>query len=288
MLEGSGTAWFDSLVVEIDGKPFAGSEDLDLTMECTDRPVGFSNIGVKGRPYTIDLDSTTVFAGKRSLRISRVEPDAPPATATWPEASAATTRVLEHLEAERDRLISSSAPSEVDGAILNARTIAQLSQVNAGKAGTREDIMAENVARMLDQAPPGSKMVLWADNLRLARRVSIGASLASRYGRELVVFGFAFQEGSYNPVNQREPPGEKVAKSSSLGSLEWACHSIGIPRFILDLRSAAADPGASAWLARPMPMRGYASQAIPDTISVGQYYDALIFIDHTTPSKSLP
>jgi len=291
MLEGSGTAWFDSLAVEIDGKPFAGNADLDLTMERTERPVGFSNVGLKGGPYTIDLDSTTVFAGKRSLRIRRVEPDAPPATVTWPEASAAATRVLEHLEAERDRLVSSSAPSEVDGAILNARTIAQMSDVNAGRAGRRDVLMVENIVRMLDQAPPGSKMVLWADNLRLARRVSIGASLASRYGREVVVFGFAFHEGSYSTVAQGgDPPGEKVAQPSSPGSLEWVCHSIGIPRFILDLRSAAADPGAeaSSWLAQPLPMRSYASQASPEQIPVGRYYDALIFIDHTTPSKSLP
>jgi hypothetical protein len=176
MLEGSGTAWFDSLTVEIDGKPFDGNADLDLTMERTDQPVGFRIIRREGGPYAVDLDSTTVLSGKRSLRIRRVAPDAPPATATWPEASAAATRVLEHLEAERDRLVSSSVPSEVDRAILNARTIAQLSHVNAG--GKREDIMTENVTRVLAQAPPGSRIVLWADNLRLARQHSMGSSLA--------------------------------------------------------------------------------------------------------------
>jgi len=288
MLAGGGTAWFDSLAIEIDGEPFAGNEDLDLTMERTDRPVGFSNVGVKGRPYAIDLDSTTVFAGEYSLCIRRVEPDAPAATATWSEASAAATRVLEHLEAVRDRLVSSSAPSDVDRAIVNARTIAQMSEVNAGQGGAREDIMAANIARELDQAPPGSKMILWADNLRLARRLSIGSSLASRYGGDFVVVAFAFHEGGFNPVNQRVPPGESVAEPSKPGSLEWACHSIGIPRFILDLRSAAADPGASAWLAQPLPMRSYASQVIPEPIPVGSCYDALVFFDHTTPSRSLP
>ncbi|TMQ51659.1 MAG: erythromycin esterase family protein [Candidatus Eisenbacteria bacterium] len=288
MLEGSGMAWFDSLAVEIDGIPFAGNESLDLTMERTDRPVGMDISVSKGGAYAIDLDSTTVFAGKRSLRIRRVAPDAPPATATWPEASAASTRVLEHLEAGRDRLVSSSAPADVDRAILNARTIAQMSDVNVGPAGKREDIMAENVARMLDQAAPGSRIVLWEQNLRLARRVSLGARLAGRYGREMVVIGFAFHEGSYNAVAAGDPPGEQLAKPSSPGSLEWACHSTGIPRFILDLRSAAADPGASGWLAQPLPMRNFAFEAIPEPIPVGQYYDALIYFDHTTPSKSLP
>ena len=287
-LRGSGTAWFDSLTVEIDGHPYEGNEDVDLTMERTDRPVGMDISVVKGSPYAIDLDSTAVFAGKRSLRIRRIGPDAPPAGATWPEASAAAARVLEHLEAWRAQHVSAAAPADLDWAILNARTIAQMSAVNAGKAGTREDIMAENVVRVLDQAPPGSRMVLWEQNLRLARPVSLGARLAGRFGRELLVVGFAFHEGHYNAVADGAPPGDRVAKPSAPGSLEWACHATGIPRFILDLRSAAADPTALAWLAQPLLMRSYAFQAIPEPLPLGQYYDALIFIDQTTPSQSLP
>ncbi len=286
MLKGSGTAWFDSLAVEIDGHPFAGNQDLDLTMEHTDRPVGIDISVVTGSPYAIDLDSTMVFAGKRSLRIRRVGPDAPPAGVTWPEASAATTRVLEHLETRRARNYRS--PADLNWATLNARTIAQMCDVNAGKVGTREDIMAENVARVLDQAPPGSRVVLWEQNLRLAKHVSLGALLARRFGRELIVVGFAFHEGHYNAVADGAPPGDRIATSSSPGSLEWACHSTNIPQFILDLRSAPGDREASAWIAQPLLMRNYAFQAIPDPVQLAQYYDALIFIDHTTPSESLP
>jgi erythromycin esterase-like protein len=285
-LEGSGTAWFDSLAVEIDGKPYPGNETLDLTMERTDRPVGMDISVVRGGPYAIDLDSTIVLAGKRSLRIRRVAPDVSPATATWPEASAATTRVLENLEAGRSRLISFTDPTDVDWAILNARTIAQVSNVNASPTGKREDLMTQNIAGILDGAPPGSKMIIWGDNLRLARSVSLGARLASRYGRELIVFGFAFHEGSYSAL-ARGAPGVEVAKPSTPGSLEWACHSIGVPQFILDLRSARGDPGASAWLSQPLPMRNvafYETGAIP----VAQYYDALVYFDHSTPSKPLP
>lgn len=288
MLRGGGSAWFDSLTVEIDGKPFTGSEDLDLTMERTDRPVGFSNVGATEGPYSVELDSTTVLAGGRSLCIRRVAPDPPPATATWPEASAAASRVLEHLEARRDRFVSTSAPADVERAIVAARSIAQLSEVNAAPSGRREDLMADNIARTLNQAPRGSRIVVWEQNMRLARRVSLGARLANRFGRDLVVFGFAFHEGRYNAIAQGEPPGDRVAKLSKPGSLEWACHLTGIPRFILDLRRAAASPPAMAWLSQPMPMRNYAFQAIPDAIPVGQYFDALIYFDQTTPAESLP
>ena len=265
---------------------FAGNADLDLTMERTDRPVGFTPYTARGA-YAVDLDSTTVLAGKRSLRIRRVAPDVPPATTTWPEAGAAAARVLEHLEAGQSRFASSLAPADVDYALLNVRAIAQSSEVRAGTRG-REVIMAENIASILDRAPPGSKMVLWAANPRLARGQSVGAHLASKYGRTMVVFGFAFHEGRYAAITDTDHPGANDATPSAPGSLEWACHSTGIPRFIVDLRSAAADPGASAWLAQPLPMRSYAFRAMPDTIPVAKYYDALIYFDDTTPSTRLP
>jgi erythromycin esterase-like protein len=287
ILSGSGTAWFDSLAVEIDGTPFAGNTELDLSMERADRPVGFTTSQVAGSSYAIDLDSTTVFAGRRSLRIRRVAPDAPPSTATWPEADSASIRVLKHLEAGRSQFASSLTPADVDWAILNARTIAQMSGVNGGTR-RREATMAENITGILDGAPPGSKMVLWAGNLRVARGVSLGAHLASKYGRELVVIGFAFHEGRYTAVAEVDRPGANDAKPSAPGSLEWACHSTGIPRFILDLRTAASDTLAAAWLAQPLAMRNFVFRAIPDTIFVGQYFDALIYFDHTTPSTPLP
>ena len=35
-------------------------------------------------------------------------------------------------------------------------------------------------------------------------------------------------------------------------------------------------------------MRNIVFYAVPDTIAVGQYYDALVYVDHTTPTVSLP
>ena len=130
---------------------------------------------------------------------------------------AAAACVLEHLESGRSRFVSSRAPAEVDRAILNGRAVAQMSQVNAGTR-RREATMAENVAWILDQAPPGSKLVLWADNLRVARGVSLGAHLASRYGRRMVVLGFAFHEGRYDAVAEGDRPGANDAKPSAPGS----------------------------------------------------------------------
>ena len=286
ILQGGGTAWFDSLAVEIDGNPFAGNADLDLTMERTDRPVGFATGLAGGKTYAVDLDSTTVLAGKRSLRIRKVAPDAPPTAATWNEAGAAAARVLEHLEAGRSRFLSSSALADVDYVILSARAVAQMSEVNAG-ARAREATMAENVAWILDHAPPESKMVLWGGNLRLARGQSMGVHLARRYGHAMVTFGFAFHEGRYSALADVGRSGVIDAKPSEPGSLEWTCHATGIPRFILDLRRAAADPGASAWLTQPLPMRNIVSRAIADTIPVAQYFDALIYFDHTSPSTPL-
>ena len=44
---------------------------------------------------------------------------------------------------------------------------------------------------------------------------------------------------------------------------------------------------ASAWLAQPLPVRSIAFYDA-GAIAVGQHYDALVYFDHSTPSKPLP
>jgi len=290
LLSGDGTAWFDSLEVEIDGRPYAGDGTLDLTMERSDHPVGFATGWAAQSGYAIDLDPTTAIAGKRSLRIRKVAGDLPPAGATSLEADLAARRVLEHLKAGRERLLTAATAAEVDWAIQNARVVAQMTGMMAG-AGSRDAAMADNVSWILDQAPPGSKIVLWAHNGHVAKAPGMmGSSLAGKYGREMLVFGFAFHGGRYNAVAKEGGLKANDATPSAPGSLEWACHSTGIPRFVVDLRKAAADSTASAWLAGPLPMRSIGAMAVEGGFyptPVTKYYDALVYFDQTTPSALL-
>ena len=64
----------------------------------------------------------------------------------------------------------------------------------------RDRAMAANVKWILDNEPPGTKIMLWAHNLHVAAppvgtSESMGANLRKMYGRDLVVCGFSFDHG---------------------------------------------------------------------------------------------
>jgi erythromycin esterase-like protein len=290
LLSGAGTAWFDSLTVEIDGRPYAGDTSLDLSMERSDHPVGFGTAWGAQSGYTIDFDSTTAVAGRRSLRLRKVGPVVPATGPSWTDAERAAGRVLAHLEAGRDGFVKTTGATDADWAIQNARVVSQMASTETS-AITRDAAMADNVAWILEHAPRGARIALWAHNWHVSKAPgAMGSHLASRYGREMVVFGFAFHDGRYNAIAPKKLLQANDATPSAPGSLEWACHATGLPRFVVDLRRAAADPLMATWLADSPPMRSIGALAVEGGFSptpVATRYDAIIYFDHTTPSALL-
>ena len=69
-----------------------------------------------------------------------------------------------------------------------------------------------------------------------------------------------------------------------------ACHETGIPRFVVDLRKAGADPAAAAWPEGTMPMRSIGAVAMEGGFAptrVAKSHDALVCFDRSTPSPLL-
>jgi erythromycin esterase-like protein len=136
---------------------------------------------------------------------------------------------------------------EIDWAIQNARVVGQAADL-ARNPNIRDPGMAKNIQWIVNQAPPGSKIVLWAHDYHVSRYDgAMGSYLASQYGKDYVVLGFGFHEGSYNAVG---PQGLKpyTAAPSFPGSAEYVFHQTGMPQFILDLRQASPDSAGSAWV----------------------------------------
>jgi erythromycin esterase len=63
---------------------------------------------------------------------------------------------------------------------------------------------------------------------------------------------------------------------------EDALSEVGLPPFLLDLRPAARDPGARAWLDRTRPLRANFSTELD--VNLQQAFDAVAFIDELTPA----
>lgn len=179
-------------------------------------------------------------------------------------------------------------------------TIVKQAEVKIGDPGERGKIyrdraMAENVRWILEQEPPGTKMMLWAHNGHVAKAapesasdgMPMGGHLAGFFGDALVSCGFVFGEGGFRAVDQagggiREfrvgpPPG---------GSLDATLGGVGLGQFVIDLR------GAPAWFAGSHYSRqiggGYA-EATPGVwmrrMRAAREFDLVIYVGRSSGSR---
>lgn len=65
LFTGTGTAWFDSLQIELDGIPWSDPQTKDLDFELP----ALKGFGKGGAGYTITLDNTTSYTGRQSLKM---------------------------------------------------------------------------------------------------------------------------------------------------------------------------------------------------------------------------
>ena len=117
----------------------------------------------------------------------------------------------------------------------------------------------------------------------------MGSYLSARYGADMVVFGFCFHEGDYTAVGE-QGLSTYGTSPSDIGSVEYAFHQTGEPRFMLNLRLASPDNPNSSWLTEPIDFRSIGSVAMNYAFyqtNVSDNFDILIFFDQTHPSVLL-
>jgi erythromycin esterase len=207
-----------------------------------------------------------------------------------PDDRAAAQGLLDHMSAKRaDYLAAGLAAEKVDWAIQNARLLWQLTAMHTG-GPSRDASMAENAAWILDNAPAGSKIVLWAHNGHVNKLPGLmGHYLDQRYGDDQYVLGFAFGAGSYNAVGPRGLTSYE-AVTPPPATVEALLGATGIPRFIVDLRGLPAN-GPGGWFHEQRTMRmlgAVATRCALRPVVAADHYDGLIWFDQTTPSILLP
>jgi len=195
--------------------------------------------------------------------------------------------ILGHLKSLEPTYLASGASSkDVDWAIQNARVVLQCLQMNSGEI-TRDHAMAENVKWILDQSP-GAKIVLWAHNGHVAMGGNMmGSELHRLYGIQMVVFGFAFDQGTFQAIEQGSGLRNFRVTPAPAGSLDATLAASGIPIFALDLKHVPANSSAAAWLKESHRTRSIGavySEASNyfDDLSPQANFDAILFVSHTT------
>jgi erythromycin esterase len=128
----------------------------------------------------------------------------------------------------------------------------------------RDVAMAQNVRSLLEIEGPDAKAVLWAHNGHVARATpyvaddktlvaNMGSHLHEMFGRQHLVVGFAFNQGSFQAMESGRGLVDHTVQPAPEGSLDQMLVAAAIPRFLLELATApAAGPVADWLLAAPV------------------------------------
>ncbi len=292
---GNGTAWFDSLAIEVDGKPYIDTGRFDLDFE-SETPRGFHT---GGNRYEVVLDKSAAHSGKQSLRSKSLATQSSsdqelnnrsPAAGCW--------EVLKHLESNRDNHIrAGSTPKSIEWVIQNAKIILQSAQMRSEEK-LRDQSMAENIEWIAGQNP-GAKIVIWAHNGHVVYGgypgyKPMGAYLRAASGKQLVNFGFAFNEGSFQAIEPGKKLRDFTVGPAPVGSLDRSFAATDIPIFALDLREIPQRGPAADWFSRPHITRSigalyqesdahsYLLNAHPQ-----EEFDAMFFVEKTSAAREI-
>jgi erythromycin esterase-like protein len=296
ILTGDGSAWFDGLAIELDGKPYAANGLIDLDFEDSGRGFFLGGNGYQVRPV-----SEVFHTGKQSLQMTYRGTPATPAKAAQPKvdpetASATWSDVLRHLEGSREAYGKKAASAgDVEWAIQNARAVLQCMQLHANQV-TRDESMAQNIKWILDRSPK-AKMVVWAHDGHVSTATvgsyrPMGAVLREMFGGQMVVFGFAFNQGSFQAVEPQKGLHAFTVPPAPAGSLDATLAATGIPLFVVDLRGLPKTGPVASWWNEPHPSRSIGAVFSEATaaqywnpLNAPQSYDALLFVEKTTAAR---
>lgn len=197
--------------------------------------------------------------------------------------------VADHIDANRQKYAETLPAAEVARTVRTARVAAQA--VGAiGKFGTyRDQCMADNVRHVLDRAPAGAKAVLWAHNGHVHRQPGwMGHHLAKAYGDRYLVVGFAAGAGTYTAVERgRGLKSDNPLAPPAAGSPEERFRAAGLDRAVLDLRTAAKEPGGK-WVTERRPFRTVGALAMTEQFGpakLAEWYDLLVYFDKTGATR---
>jgi erythromycin esterase len=198
--------------------------------------------------------------------------------------------VWQHLADRREEYVLRFPAEKVDWAIQNAKVSEQATYMPISGSGYRDQCMAENLDWILQQNP-GAKVVVWAHDAHISKSGgAMGSWLGDRHGSDYLAVGQIFHQGKYNAVSSTGLKANDAVPSFP-GTLEYAFHSSGMPKFILDLRRASPEDSAASWLFGPVQYRMIGALQADGFLFASQLtadYDALVFFDQVQASTLLP
>jgi erythromycin esterase-like protein len=292
---GDGSAWFDGLEVTLDGKPYQEKTSFDLDFESSS-PAGFYT---GGEGYQVTLDKASFKSGNQSLLMKHVDTSSATPKQDPRLAIAAWQSVMRHFEDSRTSFAQKGIDAhELDWVIQNARVVLQSIQMNTNEV-QRDRSMAENIKWILDQNP-NAKIVLWAHNGHVATEFgggykTMGSSLREMFADKMVVFGFAFNQGSFQAIERGKGLHDFTVSPAPAGSLDATLAATGIPLLAIDLRKIPKGSPVQTWLSQPHKSRNIGAMYSNDMenqflvdLKAPDSFDVLLFVEKTSAARKNP
>jgi erythromycin esterase len=281
----------------------------------------------KLRFYGFDMQTSTVATEKVIAYLKEVDPDYAAGVGTTLETlgterareaygslseeerasvMAAIDAMLERFDARREDYVARSSEREwvlgrQHGVIVKQAAAVyapEASSMGPGGFNARDESMARNIEWILATEPPGTKVVVWAHNGHVSKysgsgMVPMGSHLARVFGDRYVVFGFAFNRGSFQAIDWtkgRGNPGilaEHTVGPAPEGNVGAAFARTDLKVFALDLRGGTAGSPVPAWFDTPHPMRQIGAvfsgeSRMSQPIVLPEHFDCMLFVDDTT------
>ena len=222
-------------------------------------------------------------------------------------AAEASRAALANFDSRKADYIKRSNAGEWEIARQHAQVLAQAIETYSvalpeGSA-VRDRAMAENVRWILNHEGPEAKIVLWAHNYHVSaanveKPTAMGEHLRTTFGKQMVVFGFAFNQGGFQAVEM--PFGyARGLRSFVVGparedSYDAMLASTGLRLAAIDLHKAVDQSEVATWMNTPRATRsfgaGYSEQAAAGFFSnevMPKLYDALFFIETTSSARAV-
>jgi erythromycin esterase len=229
------------------------------------------------------------------------------------QALAQLATVLDAFGNERALWVSKTSETEWHLARQNAIVLQQFARITAMDDETlgwvkgwnfRDLCMAANVRALLEGEGPDAKAVLWAHNghvqrsptvlFKVVELTSMGSHLHTMFGDQMVVIGFAFNQGGFKAVDDKGTLRDHTVGPAPEGYVDGALATTGLPILALDLANVPPDGPVAKWLAsRPLQRSIGAVFAGPEFLyteaaNPRDKYDILLFVDRTTASRRNP
>jgi len=153
----------------------------------------------------------------------------------------------------------------------------------------RDRAMAENVRWALEREGPRGRIVVWAHNSHIMKASDprtgfgprLGLFLESMLGHDYINIGFTFYQGARSGWASYQ---SGVGEPAKPGTLDGELARVGLPIFIVDLRSAPKEGPVFEWLNQTRTMRESAPEY--DTrLNPIKAWDAIFYIHSISPAQ---